>query len=508
MIRRRKRPAAAAAFIILVVLWGTSAGWTVLAELTPALPTGILPSKPGHPNVLLIVLDTVRADHMSCYGYHRRTTPRVDAFAAKARVYKDVLSPSCWTLPSHASFFTGLPVSAHGVTWTHQALDRQFDTLAEQLQGAGYQTVGLSSNPILTASRFFDQGFELYEVAGPRSTRTLSARLVARIVKPVAWRGSAPQMHRRLGRWFRSDYTPDKPFFIFLNYIEPHQPYLPASHLLEWSTPELVDKWEKVNQGDALFQYTLTGLDTLSSTDIEELAALYDEEIAYVDRHVGELLDFLRTNGLDKNTLVIITSDHGEHFGEHHMMDHQYSLYEPLVRVPLIVKWDDRLPPGEDETPVQSHDLYPTVLEAARIDWKKTSAHNCESLLRKSGGVARRGFAEYLAPLLCFITENSNRYPRLDFGRFLRQLRAVQLGSMKLIRYSDGSVELFDLARDPIELRDLSSDRPAVVMKLQQTLDRWLQSFQHYEPLVPTPEALEKLSPEELDAMRGLGYLR
>ena len=102
------------------------------------------------PNVVFIVLDTVRADHLSCYGYRRETTPNIDAFAAGSRVYKNALSPSCWTLPSHASFFTGLSCSAHGTSTVHRALDPRFETLAEQLQANGYQTVGLASNGILS----------------------------------------------------------------------------------------------------------------------------------------------------------------------------------------------------------------------------------------------------------------------------------------------------------------------------------------------------------------------
>jgi len=508
LARRRVRFPAPAMGVALAGLWVAALIGVLAPEPSDTLPTDIAASTAEHPNVLLVVLDTVRADHLSCYGYHRQTTANIDRFAEDARVYTNVLSPGCWTLPSHASFFTGLPNSAHGCNWSHPYLGEEFDTLAEQLRGAGYQTAGLSANTIVSPGRSFDQGFDCFWNPS-RSVRDYAfvMRLAARLGldRPTP---TAPDLHRRLARWFRQDYDATKPFFVFLNYIEPHDPYLPQSHLLEWASEGTLQKWLRRNQNEAMAEYIWTGQDTLSAQEIAELETLYDEEIAFTDRKVGELLAFLQDTGLYDDMLIIITSDHGEHFGEHHWMGHDSSLYEPLVRVPLIVRYPGALEAGRDDALVQSHDLYPTILEVAGLPWERRPEHNCYSLLAARPSAGRVGVAEYLAPAAGTIARVRRELPVRDFSRFLRSLRALQEGQMKIIRPSVGESELYDLAKDPMETRDLRTERPDVLTALGAALDGWMDSFQHYEP---PPEALAKAretSRKDLDAMRGLGYIR
>jgi arylsulfatase A-like enzyme len=269
-----------------------------------------------------------------------------------------------------------------------------------------------------------------------------------------------------------------------------------------------VSKWEEKAQRDQVAAYLMTGRDTLSPKDLREWETLYDERLAYLDRKVGQLLSFLRSNDLDRNTVVIITSDHGDHLGEHHLTGHQYSLYETVIQVPLIVRWDAHFQVGEDNNCVQNHDVYATILDAAAVPWQRTPAHNSESLLRLGNGKPRACFSEYLSPYVPLVGEYSAKYPTLDFGRFLRKLRSVRLGDMKLIRSSDGTFELYNLAKDPFESRNLAATDPQTVRKLQKVLNDWLQSFEHYEPATITPEDIKGLSPEELNNLRGLGYIR
>lgn len=508
--RRRRN---ALIFVAGGLLWVSCLGLTSWTCARAELPDAVSPTLSERPNVMLIVIDTLRADHMSCYGYHRKTTPNIDAFAKKARTYRNVLSPSNSTLPSHASFFTGLSGSAHGVGWGHLILDRRFDTLAEQLKAIGYQTVGISGNSILSAARHYDQGFEFYESAKPRQRvhagYTLAELLAWGLLDYRQAQSYSAPMHRRLGHWFRRKYRPDKPFFIFLNYFEPHAPYRPLSHRLEWVSEQALARWKWVSHNEATHKYMMTGLNTLSSRDISELVDLYDETISYADRKVGELLTFLRESGLEENTLIIITSDHGEHFGEHHLMEHAYSLYEPLVRVPLIMKWGNRFPPGEEQALIQSHDLYPTILEATGIEWKPTPRQNCVSLLSRTATEGRRGVSELLTPNHNLVEHWSNRFPQLDFRRFLRKIRAIQVENMKVIRASDGTRELYDLASDPLETRNLAEKQPQDVTKLEKALDAWLRSFTPYEPPPPpTLEQLRDMSKGNLDDLRGLGYIK
>jgi len=512
LVGARSKRLAAVLVALLALSWGAAAAWTFVEESRAAFPAGVPPSRSQRPNVLLIVLDAVRPDHMSCYGYERKTTPNIDAFAAEARVYTNAVSPSCWTLPSHASLFTGLPYSAHGVGYGHQSLDARFETLAEKLKAAGYQTVGVSSNGYISSFSGLSRGFEFFSNFNPRRHRiltpTAAEALVWDVLKCRDWLSYTSPMHKRLGEWFRNRYRPDKPFFMFLNYLDVHEHRVLTLHRLRWTAPEVVTKWEERDQHVKVPDYMMTGRDTLSPEEMRDWETFYDERVAYVDRKLGNLLKFLRSSGLDRNMLIIITSDHGEHLGEHHLMGHQYSLYEPLVRVPLIVKWDDHFQAGRDNTVVQSHDVYATILDAVGVPWQKTPAHNSESLLRMENGKLRPCFSEYLSPFLVGVGDYSARYPTLDFERFLRRLRAVRLGDMKLIRGSDGTFELYDLAKDPFESRNLAANEPETVRKLQKVLDDWLSSFEHYGPTGITPEDIRKLSPEELDVLRGLGYIR
>jgi arylsulfatase A-like enzyme len=510
MISARTMKPIAAAVIAAVVLWAGLLAWTLRPERKEELPAALPPAAATRPNVLLIILDTVRPDHMSCYGYGRKTTPHIDAFAARSRVYRNTMSPGGWTLPSHASLFTGLPVSAHGCTWAHPYLDLKFDTLAEKLQAAGYQTVGLSSNSILSPGRLFAQGFQVYWTlpiaVRPDPARYTLVRRLAQELCPETPAAESEKMHQQLAAWFRKGYEPDRPFFIFLNYIEAHVPYDPPSARLTWASKATAAKWRKRNQTALVHRYKFAP-GAIPPGDMRELEALYDEEIAYVDGKVGELLEWLRRTGLLDNTLVMITADHGEQFGEHGLMEHQYSLYEPVLRVPLIIRFRDLFPPGTDDTSVQTHDVFATALDVAGVAWSRTAAHNCRSLVHSEGTAGRVGIAEYLAPWLSGLDPGTG-VPAIDTSRLLQPLRAIRQGDMKLIRWSGGAAELYDLAKDPRETQDLARSRPAEAERLGRMLDNWLPSFDHYKP-GPAPHGPPRgPSKEELEALKELGYVR
>lgn len=503
---------AAVPLVVCAGLWGLSVALAGPEPPPEDLPEGVRAGTPSSPNILLIVLDTVRADHMSCYGYQRRTTPNIDRFAEDARLYTNVLSPACWTLPTHASFFTGLPVSAHGCSWAHPYLDEEFETLAERLKAAGYQTAGLSSNGFVCAQRGFDQGFEEFWI--PPGEGAAEYAFVSRALD--RWGvgqtpATADLMHQRLGRWFREQRDPEKPFFIFLNYIEAHAPYTPQSHLLEWASAGALDKWSHRSQRKAVFRYMFSRQETLTAAEIAELEALYDDELRFVDAKVGELLGFLRGAGLYDRTLVIVTSDHGEHFGEHHMMEHQFSLYEPLVRVPLVVRLPERFKPGKDGTLVQSQDVFATMLQAAGLRIPGENSTASLPLPAEASEGRQRAVAEYLAPHAGLISEFSQDLPLLDFSPFFRSLRAVQSGKTKLITWSSGESELYDLEADPLEVHDLAGERAAVARDLGKALADWQSLVEPYVGRAPDVEEIAAAGEEErqdLEAMRGLGYIR
>ena len=313
---------------------------------------------------------------------------------------------------------------------------------------------------------------------------------------------------RQLAKWLTEKYDTKKPFFLFLNYIEAHQQYRPPRDCCGLRRPRCGTGGRSRNQTLLSCDYMLTGADSLSSKDIAEMESLYDDEIRYLDRKVGEVLEFLKTTGLEENTLVIITADHGEHFGEHHLLNHQFSLYEPLVRVPLIVRYADRFKAGEEERLVQSHDVYPTILELAGMEWKRVPGQTCQSLLEPPSE-ARTGISEYLMFDVGHLERVSLAYPQIDLSRFTRRLRAIQRENMKLIRPVPGKPELYDLADDPMETRNLADQKPDVTRELAGTLDAWSQSFEHYVA-APAPRDLPARAPsaDEIKAMRGLGYIQ
>ncbi len=431
-------------------------------ELAP-FPTQLRPPKLKQPNVVFIVLDTVRADHLSCYGYRRETTPNIDAFAAGCRVYRNVLSPDSFTLPSHVSFFTGLSCSAHGTSTLHRGLDPRFETLADQLSANGYQTVGLASNGCLSRGLGYDKGFQTYWSSPTYKDNLVEGRDRDSVVTT---------MHEQLAKWLTEKYDTNKPFFLFLNYIEAHQPYRPPRDQLRFASAETWNRWQLRDQVRLSFDHMLTGADLLSSKDIVEMESLYDDEISYVDRKAGDLLEFLKATGLEENTAVIISSDHGEHFGEHHLLSHEYSLYEPLVRVPLMVRYADRFKTGQEEKLVQSHDIYPTILELAGVPWKRLPGQTCQSLLEEDAE-ARDGISEHLVADGIPLDRLSLAYPHLDFSRFTRRLRTIQRGNMKLIHPLPGKPELYDMVNDPMETRNLADQKPDLARELAGRLDTW-----------------------------------
>ncbi len=209
---------------------------------------------------------------------------------------------------------------------------------------------------------------------------------------------------------------------------------------------------------------------------------------------------------------MVITSDHGEHFGEHGLMSHQYSVYEPLVRVPLLVRFPARFSAGREERMVQSHDVYPTILELAGIGWKPLPGQTCQSLLQPASGV-RFGISEYLEPMMGAVQKACVEHLELDCTHFNRRLRVIQRDNLKLICFSEfhsglnQTFELYDLANDPTESRNLADQKLDVTRELTAALDAWTRSFEPYAAnSAPRATQPPSTSPNQFKAMRGLGY--
>lgn len=428
--------------------------------------TGSGPSTATRPNVFLIVLDTVRADHLSAYGYGRRTSPNIDRLAAAGVLYEDCISAGSWTLPAHASLFTGLFPRDHHTTSESWTLDDSYDTLAEELGKSGYRTAGFSNNVWTNDTSGLKQGFDTFrEMWRGQAVRDQGISFD----DPAVDMGAA-ETNQQIFQWL--DGLPDKtrPFFVFINYFEPHLPYRPPRPHDNDFLPEGVDQ-ETVRRLRSFYSPREYGYILgvpwmkVSEKELEILTALYDGEIAYVDSIVGQLVEGLRSRDLLDDTLLVITSDHGEHLGEHRMLSHKLSVYDPLLRVPLILWSPERIPAGARiETQVQAHDVFGTILDLSRAREGFVPRLPFEESARSYT------FAELDYPRI-FLKVIEKKIPGWDASAFDRSLKAVRGQRYKLIWGSDGRHELYDIVDDPAESRNLAETHPEVLEEMRKVLE-------------------------------------
>ncbi|MHC4902587.1 MAG: sulfatase [Planctomycetota bacterium] len=297
-------------------------------------------SRADVPNVLLIVLDTTRVDRLSAYGYDRPTTPALERIAAEGLAFRRAYAASPWTLPSHASMFTGEYAAVHNATWEHQRLDERLPTLAEHLSEMGLRTAAFSRQVWLSDETGLMRGFEDFYDLYWRSTTALVAAWRLGVDKIKERRGfedkGAALVTDRFKGWI--DRHGDRPFFAFINYVEPHAYYQPPAPFREqflaeerkdtpWGRAQNVAV-QRHNAGDLVY----------SADDFAAFSDLYDGAVAYQDSRMGEALDHLRTRGLLDKTLLLITADHGENLGDHDLLGHEFCVYNTLLHVPLIVR--------------------------------------------------------------------------------------------------------------------------------------------------------------------------
>ena len=425
------------------------------------------------PNVLLVVLDTVRADHLSTYGYERETSPNLTRLAAGGVRFDHVVSTAPWTVPSHASLMTGQVPAVHGAHHESWVLSTDAVTLSERFQEEGWRTGGFSANPFVGRPTRLDQGFDHFQRIRGKGESVSAGALDFIAAGPEPW-------------------------FVFLNYMEAHMPYTPVpSDAIRRYHPEEGAALRQValQQQLAKFRYAC-GLAKPPPEKIELLVAAYDGAIAHLDALLGELFDALQN--YRGRTLIVVLSDHGELLGEHGRVEHQFSLLEPLLRVPLILSLPGRIPAGQViEEPISLADVHGMIL---RVSGLEPGAGPDDPLgLRNTphGDL----LAEYYRPgrvLKKFQKQAPKCALRLD-----RRLTSVQRGALKLVWGSDGSRWLYDLESDPGEQRNLAAERPELVAELERAAD----DRQALARKSRVSEAAPILGAEEREQLRDLGYL-
>jgi arylsulfatase A-like enzyme len=454
-IRRRQRVwvPAVAALITLGAVLGMLAGPMLERRRLASLPA----AASGRPNILLLVLDTVRAWNLSVYGYGRQTTPLIQAWAARGAVLERALAAAPWTTLSHAVMFTGRHPTELTVGWATR-YDGSHTTLAEVLGSAGYATAGFAGNYLHVGrstglargfGHFEDYPLALLPILHTTSMmgRLLAVDRVARLVgrRNMLRRIEGDDVNRSFLDW--SAGVGSRPWFAFLNYMDAHGPYLPPESyemMYQGKADPVRDRyWGRLVQA--------YGAPPLPPGDLSVMLDAYDGSINYLDRQVDDLLRALGQQGGLANTIVVITSDHGELFGEHGVIAHGNNLYLPVLHVPLIVVAPGRVVEGRRvRAPTSLRDLPATILDLAGVP---------------NPGLPGRSFRPALAG---DVSGRDTLFSILDYHRLMPKwpptpslkgsMRSVVLDSLHYIRNGDGSEELFHLGQDSWEVRNLAGD--------------------------------------------------
>ncbi len=436
------------------------------------------------PNLLYVVVDTVRADHLGCYGHDRDTSPRLDALAESGLRYEAPVSAAPWTWPATASLLTGLPPLTHGVIFADSCfLPSDAETIAEKLQDDGVTTFAVSANSLVCRPQNFDQGFEFFE---------------------EAFHDLAGDVTDRFLSWL--DDHGDHRFFAYLHYYDPHYPYDPPDgfRYVDAARGAPVPPAEHASY-DAMRKMEDGGVrGYLEHEDrADAIRELYDGEIRYFDEHFGRMLDDLERRGLLENTIVVVTSDHGEEFFDHGRVGHSIQLHDELLVVPLILWYPPRIPNGVVKAQVATEWLPATLLDLM--------------------GVRPPGVLRERLPLTPDPASESPAFATTERWRDPQQATRHRQASIRTSRWKLISVpeprtvreggesrtivepdRLFDLVADPSEQRDVAAANRDIVEELRAKLDTWLErtlsnSLKRGVGEVADESAIERL--------RRLGYL-
>ncbi|MGC9400029.1 MAG: sulfatase [Anaerolineae bacterium] len=526
--------------------------------------------KKTKPDILLLVLDTLRADRLSSYSYHRTTSPNLDAFAEEGVLFERAISPAQWTIPAHASLFTGEYPTTHTTTQIYDRHPKEEKTLAELLRAQGYATVGFCNNPLLgVVANELDRGFEaFYNYGGTlperppvgesrptllskafqrvsRQLRKLIAPLqdafarsdlllrialhpwMVRLWQPhLNFKGNAPQSIHDVVGYLRTRRRKGvkRPLFAFVNLMETHLPFHPPMRFTRKFAPyyrrdrEARDFMQAYNREH--YRWMVPLREPLTELQDRVINDMYDTEIAYEDHLLQPLYEYLADPEVRDNTLVIITSDHGEGMNNHNFVGHSLVAYDDLVHVPLVVRYPRRFPANRRvATPVSTRRIFHTALQAAgvteafhgnghgrkiRIDVKGLSLERALDDADREGG---RVMSEaYVPDTLIRLMKNEDP-EAIETYRCRHMRRAVYRDHYKLIEVGGEPDELFDLAQDPGERHNLLDEQPELVAELQALLETFVVGSRKRRPNGRTKQLDLEADDELAERLRGLGYL-
>lgn len=532
------------------------------------------------PNILLIVLDTQRADRLSCYQSDPGsipTTPHLDRFAQESTLFERAISPAQWTIPAHASMFTGEYPSTHQTVQADIELGRPYMTLAELLKVNGYDTVGFCNNPLVgILKNGLRRGFDsFYNYGGALPTRPAFATpLPTPLNKAIE---EYTQFWRKISYPFQNAFAQSdwlfqlalqpwlvplwthlahfkgntqvsiqdlcvylqqaayaqsspqadavKPFFCFVNLMEPHLPYWPPEPFLRQFLPYLSQDRRARDflrtYNTQPYRWMAPLADPLSPLESQVLSDVYNAEVAYQDSLLGKLFTTLTDTGLDQNTVVVVVADHGEGLGEHQFVGHAFVVFEELVRVPLLIRYPEVFPAGQRiATPVSTRRIFHTLLELAgaatpikgriRLNRQLRREINRLSLSQTvndqdpEAGVLTEAFPPHI--LIRAMQKREDNLLQAQHCHSTR--RALYQGNTKLIQVGQ-EVSLFDIHLDPAEIMDHGSEQPDKVSGLEDTLNQMILTAEKRRSMTePSPRQISFEDDQDLvRRMQDLGYL-
>jgi len=516
---------------------------------------------PTKPNVVFIVLDTHRVDRLGCYGYARDTSPNLDSFARSSTVYEKAISPAQWTIPAHASMFSGEYPTTHNTIQAGDALSDDFRTLTEHLQNSGFQTTGFCNNPLVgVLNNGFRRGFQqFYNYGGTipstpasngHNSKSIFSKIKSRYFKIIdqiatpiqqavaaspevlqialnpllvpLWtrysnfKGDTGASIKDATHYLDSEWIKNRgnPQYVFLNLMGTHLPYAPPRRFIQKFAPIVLDdpdaqEFMSIYNTRALHWLLPLG-EPLSPLEEKTLSDMYDAEVAYQDCLLNQLFTTLERPEHKENTLVIIVGDHGEMLGEHQIMGHGLGVHEQLVHVPLIIRFPGQTEGRRVDQPVSTLRLYHTVLDEIGIDsyfapygdWVSTTATSLRHLKSKSKYV----FSEAYPPNNLLIIMEKYAPDLIDRFHCRATRRAIYNQPYKLIRTENIQDDFYDTSRDPHELKSLSMDGNHL-HELNTALHDFLAVEISKQQGIVHGSATNLEDEQVMERMRNLGYI-
>lgn len=506
---------------------GKAKGKSKVAAAQPALE---------HPNVIIILWDTVRADRMSLYGYELDTTPRIKKWAEEnGMVFDHAVSPAMWTVPSHASMFSGTPPSTHGAGFDHRWLDDKNLTLAEHFRDNGYYTYAFSANPNLSPNRVnLLQGFDHKDLSWARKwKKAVTQHTRQKLIKTdasteispanpgkhkgVGFYNAGPVTHQALTAWLDNPKRDaSKPFFAYLSYMEAHKPRVPKLEnrkvVADDDTIRLGLATDLTFQSQLLYSYEKKAY---TPEELEAVNRVYDASLRDLDDATADLLDDLAQRGILDDTIVVLTADHGEQLGEHQQFGHRNGVYQALLHVPLVIAYPKKLKPQRVTEFVTNLQIYDTLVELAGLPDPQGAQQIVPGNLTRPAAKLPI-FAESISIDRLGFGKVKKAFPDLTRDVWANKYRTVSLDQWKLIETIDFDTnaiidhELYHLAEDPHETTDLAEAEPERAMVLKDRLHAWHDAIPKWD--AATADEVKNIEDQgDADAMKEqlemLGYV-